>query len=82
MTTPLLSLRMKSNRSVPPSERFHAFDEDMLDRVRVMMAQEESPTYKCRDYLLRRKAEHLEEIVSCNEDQTIQIGQLGEHICT
>jgi len=60
MSSPLLSLRMKSNRSTPPSERFQASDDGMADRVRVMMVQEESAIYKCRDYLLRRKLERKE----------------------
>lgn len=57
---PLLNLRMKSNRATPPSERFEGFDDDMADRVRIMMVQDESPTYKCRDYLLRRKMKQTE----------------------
>lgn len=72
---------MKSNRSVPPSERFHAFDEDMLDRVRVMMAQEESPTYKCRDYLLRRKAEHLDESKSSKSDDVPNLVSEIDTLC-
>jgi hypothetical protein len=58
---PLLSLRMKSSRSTPPSERCNGFDEETNDRVQVMLALEDSQPYKCRDYLLRRKLERIEE---------------------
>lgn len=80
-SAPLLSLRMKSNRSTPPSERFHSFDDDMADRVRVMMLQEQSPTYKCNDYLLRRKMEQLEARASscqtsCDSSPPILINEI------
>jgi hypothetical protein len=68
-STPLLSLRMKSCRSVPPSERFQALDLDgTADRLRVMMVQEKSETYSCRNYILRRKMEHLESTKSMESD--------------
>ena len=56
---PILNLRMKSNRSTPPSDRFQSLD-DLEDILHIMMKQDESPSYKCRDYLLRRKVEQKE----------------------
>jgi len=47
--------------------------EDLVDRVRVMMEQESSSAYKCRDYILRRKtaaspdAPHSEVDTLCRE---------------
>lgn len=56
--TPLIALRMKSSRSSPPSERQSILElDEVSDQVMAMMLQEESATYKCRDYLERRKAE-------------------------
>ena len=51
---PLLSLRMKSSRSSPPSKQEQA---DVADRIGIMLKQETS-TYACEDYLLRRKLEN------------------------
>jgi hypothetical protein len=51
---PLLSLRMKSARSSPPSAQEQA---DVVDRIGVMLKQESS-TYACSDYLLRRKIQN------------------------
>lgn len=51
---PLLSLRMKSARSSPPSKQEQA---DVVDRIGIMLRQETS-TYACEDYLLRRKLEN------------------------
>jgi len=61
---------MKSSRSAPPSERFQIIDngDGIADRLRVMMMQEESSTYTCRDYILRRKLEHLENSKSSLSD--------------
>ena len=52
----LLSLRMRCSRSMPPSERDVSSIDELGDRLQVMMAQEESTTYRCNDYLARRKA--------------------------
>lgn len=73
---PLLNLRMKSNRATPPSERFEGFDDDMVDRVKAMMEQDESPTYKCRDYLLRRKMEQSEAKVSGADSQPVYLSEV------
>lgn len=51
---PLLNLRMKSARSSPPSKQEEA---DVVDRIGIMLRQETS-TYACKDYLLRRKLEN------------------------
>ena len=51
---PLLSLRMKSARSSPPSAQEQA---DVVDRIGIMLKQESS-TYACSDYLLRRKLQN------------------------
>lgn len=50
----LLSLTMKSARSSPPSKQEQA---DVVDRIGIMLRQE-TLTYACRDYLLRRKLEN------------------------
>ena len=51
---PLLGLRMKSSRSSLPSKQEQA---DVVDRISIMLRQETS-TYACEDYLLRRKLEN------------------------
>jgi len=48
---------MRSSRSLPPAERDNSSLDDVADRVRVMIHLEESPTYRCGDYLFRRRAE-------------------------
>lgn len=69
--SPLIGLRMKSTRSAPPMERCQ-FDDELADRLKVMLSQELSDAYQCNDYLLRRKMEKVEEISSCGtEDGSI-----------
>jgi len=57
MSSPSISLRMKSVRSPPPSEE-SIFDDEMVDRINVMLYQEMSDAYQCKDYLLRRRSEN------------------------
>jgi len=63
---PLLSLRMKSSRSSPPSKQEQA---DVVDRIGIMLRQETS-TYGCKDYLLRRKLENPADkyTADCDDD--------------
>jgi len=51
---------MKSTHSAPPSEQCE-FDDETADRVNVMLCQEMSEAYQCKDYLLRRRSEKAAE---------------------
>ena len=53
--TPILGLRMRSNRVAPSSSEASASC-NVVERVRAMMAMENSP-YQCQDYLARRTNE-------------------------
>jgi len=57
-SSPLINLRMAptSVHSVPPMEKCQ-FDHEMADRVNVMLSQEMSDAYQCKDYMSRRKTE-------------------------
>ena len=46
---------MRSSRAPPPSERDTLSVDELADRVKVMIALEESSTYRCGDYLYRRR---------------------------
>jgi lipoyl(octanoyl) transferase len=61
---PLLSLRIRSSRSSPPSKQEQ---DDVVDRIGIMLKQEKS-TYACQDYLLRRKLETMDNETVCSDD--------------
>jgi lipoyl(octanoyl) transferase len=55
---------MRSSRSSPPSKQEQ---EDVVDRIGIMLNQETS-TYACQDYLLRRKLEMTDDDTVCSDD--------------
>ena len=65
IAAPLLALRMKPSRCLPPS----GSTTDLKDKVTVMILQEDTPHYKCRDYLLRRKLESREPSTKPTENE-------------
>lgn len=66
---PLLGLRMRSGRKAPPREYVGC---DLVERVNVMLNQDDSSAYRCRDYIGRRtgrEAAKLEEASPSFDDE-------------
>uniref|UniRef100_A0A7S1UYH0 Cyclin-like domain-containing protein n=1 Tax=Grammatophora oceanica TaxID=210454 RepID=A0A7S1UYH0_9STRA len=74
---PLLSLRMRASRVVPPTSA----SDEVHDRLRVLRQQESSPSYKCNDYLLRRKLEsdNRPNGGSCSPSSIVQQSEVPLH---
>jgi len=65
-SVPLLSIRMKPSRCVPLCV---TDNDDLVEKIRVMIFQEGSAQYKCHDYILRRQTAAASTYSSLGDNQ-------------